>query len=100
MPAYPGHATDDHGYPGQDEHGYPGRDDPAYPGRDDPADYYYGPGDEDDDPGWADGGYPDAEEDDPGQPGGAYDPEWADEDEYGPGPPYPQADTSRTGWTR
>jgi len=99
MPAYPGHATDDHGYPGQDEHGYPGRDDPAYPGRDDPADYYYGPGDEDDDPGWADGGYPDAEEDDPGQPGGGYGPGWADDGGYGPGPgpPYPHADTSH-GW--
>jgi hypothetical protein len=91
MPAYHGHATDDHGYPGQVDHGYPGQDDPA--------DYYYGPDDEDDDPGWADGGYPDAEEDDPGPPGGEYGPEWADDDGYGPdpGPPYPHADTSR-GW--
>jgi hypothetical protein len=86
MPAYPGHAGDDHGYPG----------------RDDPADYY-GPDDEDEDPGWAGAEYPDAGGDYPGQPGGAYDPEWADEEEYGPGPgppPYPHADTSRSGWTR
>jgi hypothetical protein len=90
MPAYPGHATNDHGYPGQHDHGYPGQDDLAD---------YYGPDDEDDDPGWADGGYPDAEEDDLGQPGGEYGPEWADDDGYGPGPgpPYPHADTSHGG---
>jgi hypothetical protein len=91
MPAYPGYAVGDRDYPGPD----------------DPADYYHGPDDEDDDPGWADGddpdaGYLDAEDYGPGELAEDDDPEWDDEEGYGPGPGpgYPHADASHLGWAR
>jgi hypothetical protein len=91
MPAYPGHTAGNLDYPGPD----------------DPADYYGGPDDEDDDPGWdgaeyGDDEYLDAEDDDFGELAEDDDREWAEDEEYGPGPGwgYPQADASRRGWAR
>ena len=91
MPAYPGHTAGDLDYPGPD----------------DPVDYYGGSYDEDDDADWdgaeyGDDEYLDAEDDDSGELAEDDDPEWADEEEYGPGPGwgYPQADASRRGWAR